>query len=132
MFFSPGLFVGFSWSSADSSKIEQASAVLASAREKGGKTAVAWKDMLRLPGGFYLPWKRPVTFGAGYMWLCRTLGDLVQEPGQTSNWEVKGHREGFDQGAAVSLPNADQAASVTVASASRGPSWTTCARCTSP
>ena len=112
-----GVFVGFSWRSADSSKIEKASALLASAREKGGKTAVAWDKMQTLPDGFYLAWKRPVSYAAGYMWLSRILGDLVAEPCQTSNWNVQGHRKGFDHGAAVSPAPAGEAASANAASA---------------
>ena len=91
-----GEFRGFSWHTVDPSKVVEASARLNAAREKKGKTAVVWEGMRGLPDGFYLPWKRPVTFAAGYMWFDRVLGDMVGEPGQTSNWHVEGHHEGFD------------------------------------
>ena len=96
-----GEFRGFSWHTVDPNKAAQASARLKASREKGGKTAVVWESMKGLPDGFYLLWKQPVRFAAGYMWWTRLLGDLVAEPGQTSNWHVEGHREGFDPARAV-------------------------------
>ena len=80
-----GEFHGFSWHTADPSSVLKASAWLKKVREKGGKTAVVWEGLKGLPDGFYFPWKRPVSFAAGYMWLVRVLGDLVAEPGHTSN-----------------------------------------------
>ena len=85
---------GFSWHTADAQKLAAALARVQAAREKGGKTAVAWETMQLLPDGFRLGWKKAVSYRAGYMWFTRVLGDLVAEPGQTSNWRVVGYRDG--------------------------------------
>lgn len=63
---------------------------------RGGKQSVDWAGFQVLPDGFYLPWKKPGQFANGYMWFSRKLGHLVAEPGQTSNWRVVGHPEGYD------------------------------------
>ena len=94
------LFKGFSWHSCNQQTRNEASALLTEVRRKRGKSAVDWEGFADLPDGFYLPWKKPAAFPAGYVWLSRALGALVSEQGQTSNWRVVGHPDGFDPDAA--------------------------------
>ena len=91
-----GTFVGFQWRSDDPSKVAPALSRIEEIRAKGRKTAIDWSKFQALADGFYLPWKKRATFAAGYAWLCRVVGDLVAEPGQTCYWRCVGHREGFD------------------------------------
>ena len=115
-----GVFKGFSWHTADPRKVALAVERVETLRKKGGKTAVEWKSYLALADGLYLPWKNPASFAAGYMWFSRNVGDLVSEPGQTCNWRVEGHRNGFDPATGVSNAAAAPSASAATRSASAG------------
>ncbi len=90
------LFAGFSWHTKCRKALQQARMALAEVQEKGGKSAVVWDGLAPLDDGFYLPWKVPTKFRAGYSWFTRQLGALVDEVGQTSKWRVVGHIDGFD------------------------------------
>lgn len=111
-----GTFLGFQWRSADPSKVAPALRRIDEIRARGGKTAIDWANFQALADGFYLPWKKRASFAAGYAWLCRVVGDLVAEPGQTCYWRCVGHRDGFDPAlaretsASVDAPGASAAA----------------------
>ena len=61
---------GFSWHAIDSTVLNDARLCI-EASSKAGKTAVGWEGMREVDEGFWLPWKGPSTFNAGYRWFFR-------------------------------------------------------------
>jgi len=94
-FRSSGAYAGFSWHSCEHRLVLEAKQKMQEARQ-ARNTAVDWANCLELTDGVYLPWKKAGTYAAGYDFFSRWLGALVYEAGQTSSWQVHGHRTGFD------------------------------------
>ena len=79
-------YEGFSWHSCRRQTILEAGALLDKARSAKGKAhprAIDWRRLQQLPDGYYLQWKKPVSFVAGYKLFIRLLGQLAHERGQT-------------------------------------------------
>ena len=70
-------FAGFSWHSCRRQTILEAGALLDKARSAKGKAqprAIDWRRLQQLPDGYYLQWKKPVSFVAVYAMFNRLLG----------------------------------------------------------
>ena len=70
-------YEGFSWHSCRRQTILEAGALLDKARSTKGKAqprAIDWRRLQQLPDGYYLQWKKPVSFVAGYAMFDRLLG----------------------------------------------------------
>ena len=90
------MFRGFSWHSCEGRTVLQARCRIDKIRDASTReTAVHWAGFRELPDGFYLPWRKPATYGAGYSFFFRALRNLVWEPGQSSGWRVSGHPQGL-------------------------------------
>ena len=103
------VYRGFSWHTADKSAHQEASAVLAAVRASSKRSAIDWDGFLEIPDGFYLRWKQPRNYRAGYQFFNNHLGSLVSEPGQTSNWRVVGHRGEYGAAAPLAASSASPA-----------------------
>ena len=80
------LFAGFSWHTCHGRLRAQAGRLIEELRpKKGRKSAVDWATLQELLDGFYLGWKVPAKYTAGYVWISHLLGSLGLESGQTSN-----------------------------------------------
>ena len=102
-------YEGFSWHSCLRQTILEVGALLDKARSTKGKAqprAIDWRRLQQLPDGYYLQWKKPVSFAAGYAMFNRLLGQLAYEQGQTSVWRVVGHPHGLEPQLATPAPEA--------------------------
>ena len=82
--------VGFSFHSSIRAIVKAAQDLLEQALTES-RQAPPFDSVERLQDGAFMMWKKSVTYAAGYAWLSRKLGHLVNEHGQSERWKVCEH-----------------------------------------
>ena len=132
------VYVGFSWHSVKVNVVNEAKGRFSAMMTQRGKSCVEWHGLVPVRDGFYLPWKAPATFNAGYCWFNRKVGDLVWESGMSPNWCVVPHAVRYEEASWLqalehhrasadgTVSGASPRASASIASSTAQPSAASC------